>query len=98
GNYTQTATGILDIEVGGLAYGTQHDALNVVGTATLGGTLNVIFRAPYVPQDGDAFLVMFFGARAGDFATVNIQNLPGSFRLDLVFDPTTLTFVLRRNP
>ena len=41
GNYTQTATGVLDIDVGGTVAGSQFDQLEVYGTANLGGVLNV---------------------------------------------------------
>ena len=41
GNYTQTATGTLDIDIGGTTAGSQYDQLAVSGTASLGGTVNV---------------------------------------------------------
>ena len=42
GNYTQTATGVLNIELAGPTPGTQYDQLIVSGTATLAGSLNLI--------------------------------------------------------
>ena len=40
GNYTQSAAGILDIDLGGTS-SSQYDQLLVSGTATLAGTLDV---------------------------------------------------------
>ena len=42
GNYTQTALGTFQAEIGGLTAGTQHELLAIFGTATLAGTLNVL--------------------------------------------------------
>jgi hypothetical protein len=44
GNYTQTAAGILRMEIGGLTPGTQFDQLLVTGIATLGGTLDLLLN------------------------------------------------------
>ncbi len=41
GKYTQTATGSLNVELGGTTAGSQYDELVVSGTAMLGGTVNV---------------------------------------------------------
>ena len=38
GNYTQTAAGSLDVDLGGTTAGSQYDQLAVSGTASLGGT------------------------------------------------------------
>ncbi|MBK8270084.1 MAG: hypothetical protein IPK83_18025 [Planctomycetes bacterium] len=43
GDYLQGADGTLEIEVGGLTAGTQHDQLAVAGTATLGGRIEAHF-------------------------------------------------------
>jgi T5SS/PEP-CTERM-associated repeat protein len=72
GNYTQTA-GALDIELGGTHAG-QSDQLNVTGTATLAGALNITFINGFIPQAGDTFNILDWGARSGTFVSV---NLPG---------------------
>jgi hypothetical protein len=58
GNYTQTATGMLDIDIGGLAPGMQYDQLTVNSDVSLDGTLNVTFPNPFLPAVGDEFLVL----------------------------------------
>jgi fibronectin-binding autotransporter adhesin len=74
GNYTQTATGVLNVEIGGPGAGSGFDQLRISGTATLGGTLNVSLLNGYVPPRGRAFQILTFGSREGTtFATVNLD-------------------------
>jgi hypothetical protein len=58
GDYTQNTDGRLDIELGGLIPGDEHDVLAVDGDATLGGTLGLTLYDGYLPQMGDEFTVL----------------------------------------
>ncbi len=60
GTYTQTATGTLDVEIGGLVAGTQYDQLRVTGAATLGGALNVTQVNGFTRTAGDTFTAMTY--------------------------------------
>lgn len=71
GDYRQTSTGVLNIEVAGPALGMQHDLLIVAGTATLNGTLNLSLLGGYVPNPGNLFLPLLCFTRLGTFATIN---------------------------
>jgi hypothetical protein len=71
GDYTQTAGGVLVIEIGGLNPGTDFDQLNITGLATLDGTLTVNLINGFVPNSGDSFTVMNSGSGFGTFATLN---------------------------
>jgi hypothetical protein len=72
GNYAQTATGVLLIQIGGAnAYG----QLVVTGTATLGGTLDIALINGYTPALGTSFDILSFNQRSGDFATENGLNI-----------------------
>ncbi len=71
GNYTQGATGVLDMEVGGLTPGTQFDQLVVNGTASLGGTFNVVQYAGFAPAESDSFQFVTYYSCSGTFSTVN---------------------------
>ena len=72
GNLVLGANSILDIEVGGLARGTQYDAINVSGTATLGGDVNVTRFGAYTETAGDLVRVIAAqGGVSGTFAQIN---------------------------
>ncbi|MCA1733623.1 MAG: tandem-95 repeat protein, partial [Acidobacteria bacterium] len=101
GNYTQGSAGSLDVELGGLTAGTEFDQLNVTGTASLGGTLNVALLAPYVPADGDSYRILTFGSLASSpndaFATANGTALGAGDRLQIFTDATFLDLVMNGN-
>jgi hypothetical protein len=90
GNYTQTASGVLVVEVGQQGSQLRSDFLNVGGTATLDGTLNISLIRGYTPQAGDVFLPLSFSDRSGDFATVNGQTINEHLAFDLAFDDNNL--------
>jgi RHS repeat-associated protein len=71
GNYTQTASGALNVEVGGTTPGSGYDQLNISGTATLGGTLNISLINGFGPAFGQTFQVMSFAGSTGNFASIN---------------------------
>jgi hypothetical protein len=70
GDYTQTTSGILVIEIGGPNAGTDFDQLAVTGQATLDGTLTVNLTG-FGPNSGDSFPVLTFGSGTGVFASVD---------------------------
>jgi uncharacterized repeat protein (TIGR01451 family) len=75
GDYTQTSTGVLNVDLNGTTAGTQYDQVNVSGNVTLDGTLNATLG--YSPAAGDTFDVLKIGAtRTGDFATKNLPTFP----------------------
>jgi hypothetical protein len=93
GNYTQSPTGVLNIELGGTPAG-QFDLVQVSGTAILDGTLNVILVGGFVPSTGNSFTIMTFASQTGDFATKNGLNLGGGKVLSAVYSSTALTLQL----
>jgi hypothetical protein len=80
GAYTQTAAGVLDIQLGGTAPGSGYDRLLDTASATLGGTLTVSTVGGFLPNFGDFFDVLTFGIHTGDFATYSGLNL-GTYRV-----------------
>jgi hypothetical protein len=80
GNYTQTATGVLAVEIGGLAPGAGYDRLFVTGLTTLDGTLAVQAVNGFLPNFGDTFDVVIPGPRVGQFAAYTGLDL-GTYRL-----------------
>jgi hypothetical protein len=92
GNYTQTATGSLNIELGGTGAGT-FDKLAVGGLATLAGTFNVSLINAFNPANGNTFAVMTYGSRSGTFTTLIGLNLGGGLELDPVYNTSDFTLV-----
>jgi hypothetical protein len=96
GNFTQTATGVLAIELGGTAV-TDYDRLTVsiagatVGTAAFGGTLEVALVGAFTPALGNTFDVVTFEGTAGTFATVTLPALGGG----RAFQTSTLATAFR---
>jgi hypothetical protein len=91
GNYTQTATGTLNIHLGGRVVGSQYDQLQVHGLATLDGTLNVTLVNDFSPSAGDNFRILTFNSRSGDFAAKNLPDLGPDLFFDPVYDGSGLT-------
>jgi hypothetical protein len=90
GNYTQTATGVLDIHISGAnAYG----QLAVTGSATLSGTLQMSFVNGYVPAVGTDFQILTFADSAGSFTTELGLSLPPLF-LNPVWQSNSLTLTV----
>lgn len=54
-NFVQTADGVLELEIGGLTAGTQHDVLDITGTADVGGKVLTKFINGFAPHAGDQF-------------------------------------------
>jgi uncharacterized repeat protein (TIGR01451 family) len=90
GNYTQTPSGTLGIELAGTTPATQYDQLNVTGTATLNGTLDVALIGGYVPTGGETFDVLTFASRSGDFAAKNLPAFGGGGSIEATYFPTKL--------
>ncbi|MBP7747528.1 MAG: hypothetical protein KA383_15540 [Phycisphaerae bacterium] len=94
GDFVQQAAGTLRIELGGYDAATTHDQLQIDGTATLGGTLNVTLANDFVPVAGDSFVVLT-GALAGtQFDVVNLPTgIPG-VQFGVVYAPQSVTIVV----
>ncbi len=74
------------IEIGGTTVCTQYDRLQVTGTATLSGTLDVQLFGGFNPSCGQSFTIMTSTAISGTFATVNTPALPGGLVWDLQYN------------
>lgn len=78
GNYTQSATGTLRIEVAGLAPG-QFDLLQVGGHASLAGTLQLVGLGSFRLQAGDKLTFLSAkGGVSGTFGTIENNFLTGT--------------------
>jgi RHS repeat-associated protein len=70
GNYVQASDGKLNIKVGGTTPGTTYDVLNISGSASLDGTLNITLVDGFVPQVIQTFDLITFGSHTAEFDSV----------------------------
>jgi hypothetical protein len=71
GTYAQNSGGALDVTIGGTTAGTKFDQLNVSGTASLNGTLNITLASGYTPAIGNTFDILNATSVSGNFSTIN---------------------------
>ncbi len=93
GTYRQTATGALNLEIGGATAGSQYEQLNVSAAATLGGTLNVSLVNGFAPGGGQTFNVLTSSAVSGSFATLNFPQFGGAPAFVVQLTATNLDLV-----
>ena len=94
GNYQQTGSGVLNIELGGYSPGTNFDLITVTGggaggVAALSGTLNVTLTNGFSPTNGAAFTFLTALHRAGAFTIFNYPS--NDIGLEVSYDLTTAT-------
>ena len=99
GDYTQTADGILEIQLGGTNAATpDFDQLIVTGFATLSGTLNVSLINDFEPQVGDSFFIIDHSGEGssgtGTFDTVSLPTLDGGLKLESDFSDEGVTLTV----
>jgi hypothetical protein len=76
GNYTQGADASLLIELDGLAIG-QFDLLDVNGSVSLDGKIEIAFLDGFRPQVGDTFAVLDYNSHTGAFGEIDSLTCPG---------------------
>jgi hypothetical protein len=78
GNVSFGTAAVLEVEIGGLTPGTQHDKLNVAGNLALDGMLAISFINGFTPSLGQTFnIIDWLGTRSGTFDAVQLPALPG---------------------
>jgi hypothetical protein len=90
GNYTQTGTGVYLAGLGGLFAG-QFSQLNISGSASLAGSLNVSLVNSFVVNLGDSFFIMTFNSLTGTFSSLNLPSLASGLQWLLAYNPTNIT-------
>ncbi|MBI2201524.1 MAG: hypothetical protein HYU43_06240, partial [Armatimonadetes bacterium] len=81
GDYTQRASGTLDIEINNYGAGAGFDQLIVTGWARMGGTLKISVATNFEMEPGARFQVLRFSNGVGPFASVSGNQAPGFIRL-----------------
>lgn len=93
GNYSQDSSSVLDIEIGGLAAGSEYDRLAVTNDAQLNGTLDLSFANFFLPAVGDSFEVLTYNSHSDTFAVVNIPLVNGNPVFDYFYESNRLLLV-----
>lgn len=83
GSLVQDTSGKLQIELASVA---SYDQLNVAGSITLAGTLEVLLSGGYAPAAGAVFDILDFASRTGTFDMLTLPSLDPS----LVWDASQL--------
>lgn len=91
GRYSNRTAGVVQIDIGGLTPGTQHDQLVITEVAALGGTLEVsladLGAGAFQPSLGDRFEVLQYGGVRDQFQTL---SLPVGYQWEAEYGPTGL--------
>lgn len=80
GALTQRSPATLISDIAGTSRGVEYDSLNVLGHASLAGTLVVRISPEFAPEPGDEFLVLSYASRDGEFDTILNEGNQGGFR------------------
>lgn len=86
GDFTQSFSGVLGLEVGGLQAGVDFDQLVVSDAAILDGTLRVSVAHGFHPASGTELKILQAGARTGSFSGVVVENTSSRWKYDLLPD------------
>ncbi len=71
GDFTQSSSGTLEVEIAGTTQSTEYDWLNVAGHALLDGTLSITRPGGFLPAELDTFEIIKHNSSSGTFATIN---------------------------
>jgi alpha-L-arabinofuranosidase len=87
GNFSQTAVGSLDVQLGGPPGGETLGSLSAGGTAILAGTLTATTVNGYSPSVNDGFSVLQFAAETGTFSKFQLPSA-SSYAFEPAVNPT----------
>jgi fibronectin-binding autotransporter adhesin len=76
GNYAESGTAVLDVDLDGTVAGSKYDVLNVSGAAALGGTIDFVLNSAFKPVVGDTWDVLNYASATGSFANVELPTAP----------------------
>jgi len=98
-DYTQLATGIMDVQIGGTNPGTQYSQLAVTGPVSLQGTLNIKLINKFIPVIGQTFIILHAPSGiTGTFPTVNGLAINSSEHFSLTYTSTTAVLEVVSGP
>jgi hypothetical protein len=89
------AGGVLGLEVGGEAPGSEHDQVNVAGQASLDGVLVLTPLGAFGTAPGAQATLVTWGARSGEFASVSGVQQAGGIDLAVSYGAGALGVAAR---
>jgi autotransporter-associated beta strand protein len=105
GDLTLQTGSTLQMEIGGLARGTEYDGLDITGGFTFGGTLQVSFTNSFSAVEGNTFNLFNSATTTGNFTSFILPDLSPGLAWDtsplattgeiaVVPEPATCTILL----
>jgi autotransporter-associated beta strand protein len=76
GQYSQSASGILQVNIGGTIRGETFDQLLVTSDTSLSGSLSVALIQDFSPVAGESFQVLSSSTLTGTFSSTSLPDLP----------------------
>lgn len=95
GDLTLIAGSVMEFELAGETPGSQHDAMDVSGSVTLGGDADILHFGGFTPAADDVFRVIEAGGTVG--GTFTNVNSPAGFTYEAVYQADHVTFQLEGN-
>jgi T5SS/PEP-CTERM-associated repeat protein len=94
GNFTINSLSTL-----GLALTSTSDPfLDITGSATLAGTLDLSLFDSFMPNLGDSFQIMTFASHTGTFDSITGSNIGSGLTLDTIYRDSNVTVVVIPEP
>lgn len=98
-DYTQRATGAMDVQIGGTTAGSQYSQLDVTGPVNLAGTLNLKVINKFKPQVGQTFTILNAPSGiSGTFSTVNGTHISSNEHFTVTYDWTSIVLAVESGP
>ena len=91
GNYDQSSTGTVDVQIAGLLADTGYDVVGVSDSVTLAGILNVSTIFGFTPTFGDTFRIVTSGILTNAFETVNFPVISDGLGWDISYQDNAVT-------
>jgi hypothetical protein len=95
--YTQSASGALIIDIGGLG-AANHGQLNSTEGVTLAGSLTVNLVDAYQPAIGDAFTIVTGTSITGTFDAINGLVIGDGKQFNVIYNATDVTLEVVAGP
>jgi hypothetical protein len=98
-DYTQLATGVMDVQIGGTTAGTQYSQLSVTGPISLQGTLNIKVINKFKPEAGQTFVILTSPSGVtGTFASVNGTSIGSNEHFAIAYNSDSVVLTVESGP